>query len=80
LRSDEIRIWVRDAIDIDGCFWGRQQLGVGEDLGSPMISTEHVCSLGRFDNGTDEGHKEVSDQLGERKHLGVIKGTLGTRW
>jgi hypothetical protein len=80
LRSDEIRIWVRDAIDIDGCFWGRQQLGVGEDLGSPMISTEHVCSLGRFNNGTDEGHKEVSDRLGERRHLGVIKCTLGTRW
>jgi hypothetical protein len=75
LRSDEIRIWVRDAIDIDVCCWGRKQPGVGEDVGSPMISTEHVGSLGRFDNGTDEGHKEVSYRLGEQRHLGVIKGT-----
>jgi hypothetical protein len=65
LRSDEIRIWVRDSIDIDGFFWGRQQLGVGEDVGSHMISTDHVCSFGRFDNGIDEGHKEVSNRLGE---------------
>ena len=65
MRSDEIRIWVRDAIDIDGCFWGRQQLGVGEDVGSPMIPIEHVCSFRRFDNGMGEEHKEGSDRLGE---------------
>jgi hypothetical protein len=53
---------------------------VGEDVGSPMISAENVRFLGRFDNETDEGHKEVSDRLGERRHLDVIKGTLGTRW
>ena len=78
MRSDEIWIWVRDAIDIDGCFWERQQLGVGEDVGSIMISTKHVRSFRRFENGTDEGHKEVGDRLGERRHLGVFKGTLGT--
>jgi hypothetical protein len=45
-----------------------------------MISAEHVRSFERFDNETDEGHKEVSDRLGEQRHLDVIKGTLGTRW
>ena len=49
---------------MDGCFGGRKQLGVAEDVGSPMISTEHVHSLGIFDNGTNEGHKGISNRLG----------------
>jgi hypothetical protein len=45
-------------MEIDGCFQGRQQLGVGEDVRSPMTPTKHMPSLGIFNDEIDEKNKE----------------------
>jgi len=42
-----------------------------------MTPTEKVRSLGRFDDRRDKEHKEGSDRLDEKRHLGVGRRTMG---